>query len=29
VMNRHVEGSFDQRGLDIVMAAYDSIDPRT
>jgi CubicO group peptidase (beta-lactamase class C family) len=28
VMNRHVEGSFDQRGLDIIMAAYDSIDPR-
>jgi CubicO group peptidase (beta-lactamase class C family) len=29
VMNRHVEGSFDQRGLDIVMAAYDSIDQRS
>ena len=28
VMNRHVEGSFDQRGLDIVIAAYDSINPR-
>lgn len=28
VMNRHVEGSFDQRGINIITAAYDSIDLR-
>jgi hypothetical protein len=29
VMNKHVEGAVDQRSIDIITAAYDSIDPRS